>query len=109
MRKNNVPDWYIESCKKIMYMFPKAHATSYVINDFRMAWYKVHYSEAFYKVYFETIADIDKTILNSKENVLERLQELEEILNKETDNYKIKEKIEDYKIALEMLDRNISI
>lgn len=109
MRKNNVSDWYIESCKKIMYMFPKAHATSYVINDFRMAWYKVHYSEAFYKVYFETIADIDKTILNSKKKVLEKLQELEEILNKETDNYKIKEKIEDYKIALEMLDRNISI
>lgn len=109
MRKNNVPDWYIESCKKIMYMFPKAHATSYVINDFRMAWYKVHYPEAFYKVYFETIDDIDKTILNSKKKVLEKLQELEEILNKETDNYKIKEKIEDYKIALEMLDRNISI
>lgn len=52
MKQHNIPKWYIKSCEKIRYIFPKAHATSYVINSFRIAWYKVHYPCEFYASYF---------------------------------------------------------
>ena len=78
MRDNNVPDWYIESCKKIKYMFPRAHAAAYVMMSFRVAYYKVHYPLAFYAVYFTVRADkFDiEQCLGGAERVLGNLEEL---------------------------------
>lgn len=77
LKENNIPDWYITSCKTIKYMFPKAHATAYVTLAFRIAWFKVHYPEAFYTAYFSTMTDVfDSTyMIDGKEKVKEKLLE----------------------------------
>ena len=86
MRSFNIPEWYIESCKKIKYMFPKAHAVAYVMMSFRIAYFKVHYPEAFYATYFTTkVQDFDAgLILKGKEAVSSKIKELENIGNEMT-------------------------
>lgn len=75
MKEHGVPDWYIDSCIKIQYMFPRAHAVAYTMMSFRMAWYKVYYPVEFYATYFSSVvADFDEeTILRGSEAILEKI------------------------------------
>ena len=57
LKSHDVPDWYIDSCKKIKYLFPRAHATAYVMMAYRIAYCKVHYPLAYYAAYFSIRAD----------------------------------------------------
>lgn len=78
MREHDVPDWYIESCKKIKYMFPRAHAVAYVMMSARIAYYKVYHPVEFYAVWFTAkVAYFDeKVILCGQRAVEERLAEI---------------------------------
>lgn len=107
MRKNGVPEWYINSCLKIKYMFPKAHASAYVISALRVAWYKVYKPIEYYSAYFTVRGgDLDaEAVLRGKHAVKERMMMIKmkgkEATAKEHARYTI------LQIALEMLARGI--
>lgn len=113
MRKHNIQNWYIESAEKISYMFPKSHAISYTINAFKIAWFKVHYPEAFYKVYFKIKSKLnikDYYCKSQVKNELHRLYDKKERheIDKELDyNCANRDKINDLELILEMFNRGI--
>ncbi len=78
MRKHDVPEWYIDSCLKIKYMFPKAHAAAYVLMALRVAYFKVYYPILYYCAYFSVRAtDFDLiSMCKGKAAVKERMQEI---------------------------------
>ena len=79
MKEHNVPEWYIKSCEKIKYMFPKAHAAAYVTNAFRIAWFKVHQPLAYYAAYFSIRADEfdSDCMIFGKEKVKNKMKEID--------------------------------
>ncbi|WP_343337712.1 DNA polymerase III PolC-type [Terrisporobacter petrolearius] len=109
MKKNDVPDWYIGSCQKIKYMFPKAHAVAYVMMSFRLAYYKVHYPEAFYATYFTTKAeDFDADlIVKGLDSIRSKMDEIISLGNDAT--AKEKNMLTVLEVAYEMYARNIKI
>ena len=109
MNKHDVPQWYIDSCQKIKYMFPKAHAVAYVMMSFRLAYYKVHYPAAFYATYFTTKAqDFDADlIVKGLDSIKQKIQEIHELGNDAT--AKDKTMLTVLEVALEMYARKIKI
>lgn len=107
MKEHDVPGWYIESCKKIKYMFPKAHAAAYVLTAIRIGWYKVYHPEAFYVTYFTVRADeFDADLMtHGQEKVKNKIRELEQKGNNMTQ--KEKNVLTILEIANEMYARGI--
>lgn len=114
MQEQKVPNWYIQSCKKIKYMFPKAHATAYVLMAWRVAWYKVYYPHEYYATYFTTRCDgFDiETMLKGIGAITNKLKNINERLKNSTNQKnaittKERELIPLLEVALEMHARNI--
>ena len=105
MKEHDVPDWYIKSCEKIKYMFPKAHAAAYVTNAFRIAWFKVHEPLAYYAAYFSIRAKaFDSDVMcHGKEKVKNKMKEIELMGN--TATQKDKDMYDDLEIVWEMYAR----
>lgn len=108
MKEKDVPDWYVKSCEKIKYMFPKAHAAAYVTNAFRIAWFKVHEPKAYYTAYFTIRADeFDSDIMcHGEERVKNKMKEIDLAGNgattKDKNMYAILE------LVMEMYERGIN-
>ena len=108
MRKNEVPEWYIDSCKKIKYMFPKAHAAAYVLMGVRIAYFKVHHPILYYAAYFTVRAedfDLDSMVKGSN-SIRAQIEEINakglEASTKEKNLLTVLE------LALEMCERGFS-
>ena len=77
MKEHHIKEWYIESCKRIKYMFPKGHAVAYVMMAMRIAYFKVHYPLAFYAAYLtRKIEDFDFEIMGNEKALKEKMNEL---------------------------------
>ncbi|MFC7392584.1 PolC-type DNA polymerase III [Scopulibacillus cellulosilyticus] len=108
MKKHDVPDWYIDSCLKIKYMFPKAHATAYVLMAVRIAHFKVHNPILFYATYFTVRADdFDIDVMRRGSNSIRA--KIDEIEGKGLDaSPKEKNLLVVLEMALEMCERGFS-
>lgn len=109
LREKDVPEWYIESCNKIKYMFPKAHATAYVMMAFRIAWFKVNHPLAYYSTFFtkrDTEWDLDVLYKQPKE-IIKYRDSIKKLGWESTD--KEKNTSSTLLIVLEMMQRGFSI
>ena len=111
MRDNNVPEWYIDSCMKIQYMFPKAHAAAYMISTLRLGWYKVHKPVEYYAAYFTVRSEnLDGVVLmqghqavKNRMKLIKQKQSAHESSTKEDQEYAT------LQIVNEMLARKIEV
>ena len=106
MAAHGVPDWYVWSCQKIKYMFPKAHAAAYVMMAWRIAWFKVNYPLEYYTAFFSIRADdfSYEMMCFGKERVLYFINEISKV-DKSKRSAKDEGKLKDLKIVLEMYAR----
>lgn len=112
MREHNVPEWYIYSCTKIKYMFPKAHATAYVIMALRIGWFKVHRPIYYYAAYFSIRAkELDAEVFaNGKNAIRNKINEIKEKMKTSRSEVTNKEEdlLSELRIAYEMVLRGYS-
>ncbi len=110
MLEHNVPDWYIWSCKKIQYMFPKAHAAAYVMMAYRIAYFKVFYPLAYYAAYFSIRAKAFsyETMCQGKEKLLYFMGEYEKKQKDGTIANKEEDALSDMRIVQEMYARGFT-
>lgn len=110
MKKHDIPIWYLNSANKIKYIFPKAHATAYVLMAYRIAWYKIYYPLEYYATFFtkrDTMFDI-KSLNNGLQGILDFKKNIKK-LTKEKITDKDREINETYSIVLEMYSRGFNI
>ena len=111
MKKHGVEDWYIESCKKIKYMFPKAHATAYVMMAIRIAWFKVHLPQYYYCMFFSIRCDAYdiQTMIQGEQAIRRRMNDIDERLRNNETKRDVSKKDKDIyntlELALEMVLR----
>ena len=103
MIKHNVPEWYIGSCEKILYMFPRAHAAAYVMMAWRIAYWKVYYPLCYYAAYFSIRAPLDYELMCQGQDKLKFY--MQELKNKENPTAKEKDMLKDMRSVLEMYAR----
>ena len=111
LREHNVPDWYINSCHKIQYMFPKGHAVAYVTNCIRCAWFKVHKPLAYYATYFTLRCD-SYDIETMMKGINACMKKREDILNRKKNRLPVSNTelacINAYESTIEMYDRGMT-
>ena len=109
MLDNNVPDWYIDSCMKIKYMFPKAHAAAYVIAAVRLGWYKLYKPVEYYASYLTVRgADIDvESAIGGKKKARARIIELKEMVRNKTAEKKDEDTLDLLLVINEALCRGV--
>ena len=107
LKAHGVEDWYIDSCQKIKYLFPRAHATAYVMMAYRIAWCKVHYPLAYYAAYFSKRAtEFDANeVIKGKKHIKQKLEELENLADERKLDVKESDCLADYQVVYEYLLR----
>ncbi|MBQ7477002.1 MAG: PolC-type DNA polymerase III [Selenomonadaceae bacterium] len=111
LREKNVPEWYIDACQKIKYLFPRAHATAYVMMAYRIAYCKVHYPLAYYAAYFSIRADeFDANeVVKGEEYIKAQIETLERESETQKLDPKKTEQLAVFQVAYEMYLRGISV
>ncbi|MBQ3442266.1 MAG: PolC-type DNA polymerase III [Selenomonadaceae bacterium] len=110
LKAHDVPDWYIDSCQKIKYLFPRAHATAYVMMAYRIAYCKVHYPLAYYAAYFsKRTEEFDANeVIKGQQYVKRKLDELEDLADERKLDIKEGDRLADYQVVYEFFLRGYS-
>lgn len=111
MKDHDVPQWYIDSCMKIKYMFPKAHAAAYMIATLRLGWYKVHRAKEYYAAYFTVRSDDFDAMLvcKGRSAVRNKMQEINSKIARHEASAKEQSSYATLQIVNEMLARGIEV
>ena len=103
LKAHGVEDWYIDSCQKIKYLFPRAHATAYVMMAYRIAYCKVHYPLAYYAAYFsKRTSEFDANeVIKGQRYIKQKLDELEDLADEHKLDVKQGDRLADYQVVYE--------